>query len=394
MMEIPRNANKRSILLKIFVVALIAAIAVLSTSMFYRNKYNKLLAISAAMDVVETNYYFYDEKTDLTTLALRGIAANIGDNYSQYYTEEEYKQLLASNSGNYIGVGISVIDRGDGSYYINAVFDNTPASEAGIMVDDRIITINGVSYEGLSMSDFLDYFSHDDGAVNIIAVERGGEVIEYTLTMREVYSPYVEHKMLDNGIGYILIKGFQGKCVSEVDAAIEELNSKGMTKLVLDLRDNLGGSLYDVNDIAGKFLPKGSLITTVKSRTDSEQAYLTETEGISVPIALLVNNYSASASELLAGALHDHGAARLFGQVTYGKGIVQTYYHLGNGLGYFKLTSDAYYTPNGVCIQGTGIEPDVEVALSDEWVNTAISLIPQDEDAQLIAAIDYLKNLG
>ncbi len=384
--------NTKRIVLSVGMIVLAMAVAALCTANFYRKKYERLLPIGEAMSLVENNYYFYEQnEVDLQTTVLRGIAANIGDDYAQYFTEDEYQQLLESNSGVFYGIGISVVRQDIGQFFIHAVFEDSPAEEAGIAVGDRLISINGVLAEGLEMSEFLDNFNHDEGYINTVVVEREGREVSFSVEMREVYSPYVFHEMLDDEIGYILITGFQGECVSEVDAAIEDLQSKGMKKLILDLRDNLGGSLNIVTEVAGYFLPEDSIITTVKSRTEAEEVYRTYSEGISVPMAVLVNNYSASASELLSGALSDHGRAKLFGEVTYGKGIVQSYYHLSGNNGYLKFTSDAYYTPNGVCIQGTGIEPDVKVALDEKWANTAISLIPHEEDNQLQTALEYLK---
>lgn len=390
--QIKRRRVPTSVIVCIVVVAIL--LSVLFTRTYYRNKYEKLLPVAEAMEIVENNYYFYDEETNnLTVSALRGIAANLGDDYSQYYTEEEYAELLQSNSGHYIGMGVTIMQRTVGEFYISAVFDNTPAAEAGIQVNDQILTINGVSCEGIGLTEFLSYFHGDDGSQNELELIRDGKKLNVTVVMREVYSPYVYHEMLDGEIGYILISGFQGECVEEMETALEDLQGRGMTKLVLDLRDNLGGSLNSVNAIAELLLPADSVITTVRSRTDDEYVYRTKDEGISVPIVVLVNNYSASASELLAGALRDNGVALLYGETTYGKGIVQTYYHLGGDDGYIKFTSEAYYTPNGVCIQGTGLEPDVEIVLDEAWSTTAISLIPHQEDNQLQAALRYLMEL-
>lgn len=226
----------------------------------------------------------------------------------------------------------------------------------------------------------------------MIVVERDGQQLTFSMVMREVYSPYVQYRMLEDGIGYIYIKGFHGKVVKETQDALDALMEQGMEKLVLDVRDNLGGSLYDVTDIAGMFLPEGSIITTIRSRTSEDYSYKTKKEGIHVPIALLVNGHSASASELLAGALKDYSAAELFGKTTFGKGIVQTFFGLQRGRnGTMKFTTDAYYTPSGVCIQGEGITPDHEVDLPEDLTYYSIYTIPYEQDTQLQAAVNYLK---
>ena len=161
--------------------------------------------------------------------------------------------------------------------------------------------------------------------MNTVVLLRDGQELTFTVTMRQVYSPYVTYNMLDGNIGYIYISAFHGQCVREVEEALEDLRAQGMEALVLDVRDDLGGSFSDVRDIADLFLPKNSVITSVKSRVNKEIVYRTHSDGIDLPIAMLVNGYSASASELLSGALKDNGVAELFGTVTYGKGIVQTF---------------------------------------------------------------------
>ncbi len=399
-MEEPRIAERKG--LRGFRLALVLiAVAVLSvtaTAFYFANRYGSLITVGEAVGLVSQNYYYYEDLDDdqLLTGALRGIADNLGDKYAAYYTEEEYATLLESNSGNYVGMGVLVTMQEDGGFYITSVFENTPASEAGLLSGDRILWINDADAAAYTdLSAFLDNVSREVGDVNTLVVLRDGEEQTFSVSMREVYSPYVEHRMLDADIGYIRIKGFQGKCVEEVKAALEDLDAQGMTGLVLDVRDNLGGLLTDVNSIAEYFLPKGSVITTVRSRSAEEVVYRTNADGRDkdVPIVMLVNGYSASASELLAGALHDNGAAVLVGTTTYGKGIVQSYFHINGNYGYLKMTTDAYYTPSGVCIQDAGLAPDIEVKLSEELMNQDVSLLTAEEDVQLAAAIAYLIDL-
>lgn len=385
--------RRRRIRLAALMVGLVI-VTFLATALGFYLRYKEMFTIAEAIDIVKSSYYFYDEmEVDASVSALRGIASGLGDDYAAYYTDEEYQAMRQSTSGNYIGMGVTIA-YGDGIFYINSVFENTPASEAGLLAGDVITEVNGVSAaEFADLNALLAVISSEEGDINELAVLRDGETLTFTVEMREVYSPYVYHEMLTSEIGYILITGFHGQCVTEVETAIEDLQSQGMTKLVLDVRNNLGGSLTAVNDIAEQFLPKNSVITTVRSRLNDEVVYRTDSEGISIPIAMLVNGNSASASELLAGALHDNGVARLFGTTTYGKGIVQSYFNLSGGNGYLKFTTDAYYTPNDVCIQGSGIEPDEYVEQDEKWNTTAVTLIPHEEDVQLQVALKYLEGL-
>ena len=255
----------------------------------------------------------------------------------------------------------------------------------------QLTEINGVSYEGLDLSAFLSNVVAEDGAENTIKVLREGQELTFKIVAREVHSPSVAYRMLNETIGYIRISTFHGTCVEETETALSALREQGMTALVLDLRDNLGGSLYDALDIADFFLPKDHVITSLRSRSDAEQKFYTKTDGMDIPTVLLVNGYSASASELVAGALKDYEAAYLIGTRTFGKGIVQSYFNIPQTNGMLKITTEAYYTPNGVCVHGEGIEPDEVVELPEDAQRYSISVLPFELDTQLQAAIDYLE---
>ena len=396
--EGPKKRSRRvSVWLCVLCAVLAAAFAILFTSLYFVQRFSELQSVSQAIELVKKNYYFFDDKTEesMVTGALKGLSSHMGDKYAEYYTEEEYKALLSSNSGNFIGMGILVSDMGNSTFIITGVYDNTPAKEAGILVGDQLILANGESCKGKTLNEFLEYITHEDGDVNTVVVLRDGQELTFTVTMRQVYSPYVTYRMLDDSIGYIYISGFHGQVVREVKDAVEDLKEQGMTALVLDVRDDLGGSLSDVCDIADIFLPRNRVITTVRSRVNKETVYRTHSDGIDLPIAMLVNGYSASASELLSGALKDNGVAKLFGTQTYGKGIVQTFFDINFGKGgTIKFTTDAYYTPGDVCIQDTGITPDEIVELPEGLTYYSIPSIPYESDTQLQAAVAYLKGLG
>ena len=392
----PKKSRRISVWLCVLYALLPAVFASLITSLYYVHRFSELQPVSEAVELIKDNYYFYDGDTqdNMVTGAIKGLSSYIGDDYAEYYTKEEYDALLTSNSGNFIGMGVLVSDMGDSVFVITAVYDNTPAQEAGMLAGDQLITANGESAAGKTLIDFLSFISHEEGDVNTVVLLRDGQELTFTVTMRQVYSPYVTYKMLDGNIGYIYISAFRGQGVREVEEALEDLRSQGMEASVLDVRDALGGSFSDVRDIADLFLPKNSVITSVKSRVNKEIVYRTHSDGIDLPIAMLVNGYSASASELLSGALKDNGVAELFGTVTYGKGIVQTFFDINYGRdGTIKFTTDAYYTPSGVCIQGTGITPDHIVELPEGLTYYSIPSIPYESDTQLQAAVAYLQGL-
>ena len=389
-----KKSRRVSVWLCLLCVILAIVFAVLFTSLYYVRRFSGLQPISEAIELVKKNYYFFDEDTQesMVTGALKGLSASMGDDYAEYYTRAEYEELLNSNSGNFIGMGVLVSDQGNSTFVITDVYDSTPAQEAGILVGDQLIMANGEPAAGKTLDEFLTFITHEEGDVNTVVILRDGQELTFTVTMRQVYSPYVTYKMLDDEIGYIYISGFHGQCVREVKDALEDLKGQGMTSLVLDVRDDLGGSLSDVCDIADIFLPKSSIITTVRSRVNKEVVYRTHSDGLDLPIAMLVNGYSASASELLSGALKDNGVAELFGTVTFGKGIVQTFFDINFGRdGTVKFTTDAYYTPADVCIQGTGITPDHIVELPEGLTYYSIPSIPYESDTQLQAAVAYLQ---
>ena len=391
-----KRSRRISVWLCLLYAVLAAVFAVLLTSLYYVKKLSGLQTVSEAMELVKKNYYFYDDDTqeNMVVGAVKGLAANMGDDYAEYYTKDEYDALLNSNSGNFIGMGVLVSDKGDSTFIITEVYENTPAREAGILVGDQLIYANGEPATGKTLDEFLGYITHEEGDVNTVIILRDGQELTFTVTMRQVYSPYVTYRMLDGSIGYIYISGFHGQVVREVKDALKDLKEQGMEALVLDGRDDLGGSLSDVCDIADIFLPKNQVITTVKSRINQETVYRTHSDGLDLPIAMLVNGYSASASELLSGALKDNGVAELFGTVTFGKGIVQTFFDINFGRdGTIKFTTDAYYTPSGVCIQGTGITPDHVVELPEGLTYYNIPSIPYESDTQLQAAVAYLQGL-
>ena len=395
--EEEKKGRRISVWLCVLCALLAAAFGVLFTSLYYVKRFAELEPVSEAIALVKKNYYFFDEKTQesMVTGALKGLTAYMGDDYAEYYTKAEYDELVSSNSGNFIGMGVLVSDQGNSVFIITDVYDNTPAQEAGILVGDQIIEANGEPAEGKDLTEFLTFITHEEGDVNTVVVLRDGQKLTFTVTMRQVYSPYVTYKMLDDTIGYIYISAFHGQCVREVKEALADLKAQGMEALVLDVRDDLGGSFSDVCDIADLFLPKNAVITTVRSRINDEQVYRTHSDGLDMPIAMLVNGYSASASELLSGALKDNGVAELFGTVTYGKGIVQTFFDINFGRGgTLKFTTDAYYTPSDVCIQGTGITPDHIVELPEGLTYYNIPSIPYESDTQLQAAVAYLRGVG
>lgn len=379
-------------------IALTACVAYAAAWSAARAKYNDtdeyfVESMREIKEVISRNYYYYDgDEKKLTDAALKGVADSTGDAYAEYYSEEEYAELTKQNQRTFVGIGILTQINADGEVEILDVYEDTPASEAGLRPGDILIEINGTAHAGSTLSDFLSNVRAEDGVSNTFVIRRGQETLTFDIVAREVHTPSVSYRMLTDTIGYIHVQTFHGTCVEETKNAMSELRAKGMQKLVLDFRDNLGGSLYDAVNIADIFLPKDYVVTTLRSRNGDVIEYKTKQSGIDIRTVLLVNGYSASASELVAGAFQDHEAAYLIGTKTYGKGIVQSFFEIEKTKGWIKITTDAYYTPNGVCVQDEGITPDLIVDLSEEAKKYSIDYIPFELDLQLQAAINYLED--
>lgn len=382
------------VLALVFTAAASASVSWYAAKQVYRGNDGHLVSsVKQARDIIRNHYFYYEEdEQKLTEAALKGIAAATGDLYAEYYTAEEYEDLKKQNQRSFVGIGILTQINEEGNVEVLDVYDDTPASEAGLMRGDLLIEINGVPFTGMSLSEFLANVRAEDGAANDFVIRRGEETLSFRIVAREVHTPSVSYRMLTDTIGYIHLTAFHGTCVDETKTAMKELREQGMEKLVLDFRDNLGGSLYDAINIADIFLPKDYIVTTLRSRDGKVTEYKTTESGIDIKTVLLVNELSASASELVAGALKDYEAAYLIGTKTYGKGIVQTFFEIPETNGWFKLTTDAYYTPNGVCVQDDGITPDLIVELSEEAEKYSIDYIPEGLDTQLAAAIRYLED--
>lgn len=371
---------------------------ILATSLlFVLNERNttEALNVSTLQELAQTihsEYYFYDEKEldneKLLDAAMRGMIMELDDPYAQYYTEDQYKELLNNNAGDYVGLGISVQLPDDVGAKVIIVYAGSPAEAAGLRKGDILIVVNGNKTAGTSLDTLIGYFSDDTAVPDEITYLRDGVETTITVQRASVHIVRVTSSVLEGNIGYIRISEFNGTVASEFQEAIASLKEQGISDLIIDLRDNPGGGLSEVLNVAYQLIPKGEQIVSIRSKSGNERVYKSEgDEQVQMNMAVLVNGNSASASELLTGALKDYGLATIIGTQTFGKGIVQSFFHLGNEGGWAKMTTDAYYTPSGVCIQGIGITPDVVVDLPEELKDTSIDLLDPAQDTQLKAAL-------
>ena len=347
-------------------------------------------------------YFLFDEKDEDETAKERIMSAedwiytayvmSLGDPYSAYYTAEDYKTLMENTEGEYCGVGVLMSQNVyTGLINVLKVFKEAPADQAGMLPGDVLTGVDGLDVIGMDLSLVVsDYIKGDEGTDVTLTVYRASEdeYIDLTMTRAIVQHPTVEYEMLENQIGYINLSSFEDVSAAQFISAVEDLESKGMKALVLDIRNNTGGVVTAAEDIADYILPDGKEIVSFKGKALPDSTDISmDKHQLDLPMAVLVNGQSASASEILSGALGYHDAAVIVGTKTFGKGIAQGMFSIPDGSA-LKLTTAYYYLPSGECIHKTGIEPDVEVELLKE-LETMVE-IPKDQDNQLQAAIAVL----
>lgn len=312
--------------------------------------------------LIEQLYYLDEVDTDvLREGAYDGIVAALGDVYSVYYTPEETEEIFAETEGVYYGVGAYVqMDTVTGYVKITGTIKNTPAEEAGLQAGDILYKVNGEDMAGLDTTQVVNLIKGEEGTTVHLTLVRNNEYVEVDVERRKIETPSVEYSMLDERMGYIQLVEFNDTSVTQFAAALAALESEKAEGLILDLRGNPGGNLDAVVDIADMLLGDGLILYTEDKYGNGEEYRSDAEEELELPMVVLVDMNSASAAEVLSGALKDHDKATLVGTTTFGKGIVQTIRTMRDGSS-VKLTVSAYYTPSGANIHEIGIEPDVVV---------------------------------
>ncbi len=335
-------------------------------------------------------YYYADlNQSDMAEGMYSGLVESLGDDYTTYYTVEEYADYRASASGVYYGIGAVLSqDLTTGIITIIRVYKGSPAEEAGLKAGDVFVSAAGISAEGLEVAEFVSYVKGDEGTTVEIVVNRKGEELTFTVERRKVEVPTVESQMLEDKVGYIQILEFDEITSEQFESAMLSLRKDGMESLIVDLRDNPGGRLDVVVDILDSILPDGMIVYTEDKNGNRSEYKSTDGKELGLPLVVLVNENSASASEIFAGAIKDYEYGTILGTTTFGKGIVQIILPLSDGSA-VKMTTARYYTPNGNYIHGVGIEPDYELEyqyLGDEDEEYNIM-----NDNQVLKALELLK---
>ncbi|MCR5303029.1 MAG: S41 family peptidase [Lachnospiraceae bacterium] len=342
-------------------------------------------------DTIQKNFYAYDDKRTVGIESMqdgmyKGLLNSLNDPYSVYYTQEELTQLMSDTEGVYQGIGAYVSVDDNGMPVITGVIDDSPAEEAGLRERDIIYMVEDTDVSGMDLSSVVSLIKGKEGTYVMLTIVRDGEsdFLKINVERRKIETPTVTSKMLTDDVGLISISEFDEVTVDQFADARDGMLSSGARGLIIDLRSNPGGSLDSVVKICRMILPKGIIVYTEDVEGNRVDYECDGSSEISVPLVVLINGYSASASEIMAGAIKDYGVGTLVGTTTYGKGIVQRVIDLKDGTA-IKLTIAAYYTPKGTNIQGTGIEPDVEVEFDSK------AYYDDNKDNQMDKALEVLE---
>lgn len=336
-------------------------------------------------------YYYGDfEKEDIYNSLYSGVMESLEDPYSVYYTPEEYEDMQVSTSGTYYGIGAGVSqDLTTMEVTISKVYRGTPAEEAGLKNGDMILMVEDIEATSVEVSELVQHIRGEEGTKVHMVIYRPSteERLEFDVERRHVELPSIEGEMLDGGIGYIQITEFQDKTDEQFAEMVENLQGQGVKGLIIDVRANPGGMLSTVVNLLDQVLPEGMLVY-VEDKYGNRDDYTSDASCIDLPIVVLTDETSASASEIFAGALKDYGYATLVGKTTYGKGIVQNIIRLSDGDA-LKITTAKYFTPKGNDIHKIGVAPDVEVDY--EYTGPEDETYDKQYDSQFLKAVEIMK---
>lgn len=392
--NIRRRYNRQSAILGLVMLIMFAIMVVLIVLTIMRIQYTKrvqaqldewqnveksqnfettLKKLDGIHNYLSTYFLFDEDNKKISNELYHALLKGYDDPYTVYYDEEEYKKLQQSSGATYTGIGVTVaLDEESGYIEVVNVFDEGGAKEAGLCEGDFITAIEGVDIKGNAMDDSVVLMKGDEGSTVTVTVYRPDEdrSFDAVIVRKKIDIISVDGMMIDDNVGYIAISQFGNATAKQFKKTYEELDSEGMKALMIDVRDNPGGQLDSVNEILDYLLPEGIIVYT-EDKNGNRKDYNSDASCKKLPIVVLTNEKSASASEIFAGALKDYNWATLVGTKTYGKGIVQVIHSLNDGTA-LKITVARYFTPLGTCIHGIGVEPNVEVEYildesKDDW---------------------------
>lgn len=349
-------------------------------------KYAKL---DEVLQVIDRNFLWEYDVDGLVEGAAQGMIGALGDDYSYYYTADDVADSEESISGEYGGLGVEVFaNANDLTITIRRVFFGSPAQESGLRANDKILGVNGEEVTAYELNKAVSMMRGEVGGEVTLTILREGELFETTVTRAIVQTQIIDSEILPDGTGYIRIHYFEGNLDQQFHDAVADFQTQGVPALVIDLRDNQGGYVELANAVADEFVDD-ALVMSCEDKYGRKLSYYASKGGWKVPVAVLMNQYSASAAEILAAALHDSAGAVLVGTTSFGKGIMQAIFTFSDGQSGMQTTSDYWYTPSGECIHGVGLTPDVEVELAEDAIDENYNFV-REKDNQLQAALDAL----
>ena len=407
-MKTPSNKRFKLMCLALMVSLLLTGCALLPTTIsdlvtgaddtvtISRAEYDRLqryAELDEIWQIVEQYYYQEPDTEAMLDGAEMGLLYGLGDPYTYYYTPDQYAQLWADDEGEYAGIGIQIMgDYTTGLCTISRVFLDSPALDAGLRKGDVLTRVEDIDVVTTTLQDAVNIMRGEPGTPVNVQVQRGDQLLDFVVQRAVVHVNWVNSCMLDGDVGYISLYEFSGDCSPSFAVHLDNLMNQSAKALVIDLRDNPGGWVDDAQKVADMFLEEGNVASLVY-RDGTTELYTTTTDGKEnpIPLVVLVNEYSASASEILAGALQDRGRATIVGTQTFGKGVVQYVLPVGTRGAGMQLTVAQYYTPNGNEVHKVGITPDIEATLPEG--DTTMYDIGDLDDAQLKAAYEVALGL-
>lgn len=342
-------------------------------------------------DYLGDNYYQPIEENDLMEGALKGMFNSIGDPYTVYMNSNEFENFMTETEGSFGGIGIQVTIDEKGLVTVIAPIEDTPGERAGLKSGDKIVKVDGEDVIGMELDEVVDKMKGEKGTKVSLTISREGreDYLEKEITREVIRIKTVKSEMLEDDLGYIRISMFDENTSEDFNSHLKELENQNMKGLVIDLRGNPGGSLREVVEISDRILGEQTIVYT-EDREGKKEYYDSDKENqLKIPLVLLVNEGSASASEILAGAVKDSKSGTLVGSTTFGKGIVQTVQTLSDGSG-MKYTSSEYFTPSGINIHGKGIKPNVVIEMPEELLQQPT--VELEEDPQFQKALEVLQS--
>ena len=373
--------KRKNIYKVVMLVVLVAVITFITTTLFMYKyiggnvKYVQVSsenskissALTSIRKIIDKKFLGEIDEEKILNETIKGYVKGLDDPYTEYMTKEEMEEFNTDIMGNFTGIGIYLTNDVERNVIvIISPIKDSPAYKAGILPGDIITKVDGVSYTGEQLTEASNKIKGEIGTKVKLEILRNDETIELEITREHIKINHVESKILNNNIGYIEFNSFDDGCSDEFKEKVEELKSKNITSLIIDIRNNGGGLVDEAIKIADYIVEKDATLLITKDKTGEEEITKAEIDPIiDVPIVVLTNGSSASASEILAGALKDNGKATIVGEKTYGKGVIQELLTLTDGSG-LKITTSEYYTPNRNKINEVGITPDVEVKLDEE----------------------------